>query len=333
MNLINNKLLSVEQSELCFTRRKYGRGFQYFNEDGNRIEDKKTINRIRKLVIPPMWESVKICRNPKGYLQATGRDLKHRKQYIYHQDWEKKRQAKKFAKLKKFGKRLPSFREYCIEMVKQSGWPREKVLSLIVLVLDETGIRIGNQQYANRNGTYGLSTLRRKHLKIEGQELKFHYQGKSKQEREVTIKDRDLIHFIKQSAEQPGYEIFRYYDENRNWQSVDSDELNAFIQEHLGKKFSSKDFRTWVASRLAVECYPHALQKIAENPRRRLSPTLVRLVANELGNTPTVCRNYYLHPKILQAVAKQKLPTMQKYFADVYEQHAAAEEIVLTTIS
>lgn len=332
MNLIENKLLSVEQSELCFTRRKYGRGFQYFNENGNKIEDKKILHRIRKLVIPPIWEDVKICRNPKGYLQATGRDLKHRKQYIYHQDWEKKRQAEKFDKLKMFGQRLPAFREYCNAMVQQSGWRREKVLSLMILVLDETGIRIGNQQYANRNGTYGLSTLRRKHMELAGNEILFHYQGKSRQTREVSINDEELIRFIKQSAEQPGYEIFRYRDENKNWQQVDSEDLNTFIQTHLGQQFSSKDFRTWVASRLAVELYPHALQKVTEHPLRRLSPTLVRLVANELGNTPTVCRDYYIHPKVQEAIKKEQLPILPPDLADAHAQHAAAETIVLSII-
>lgn len=324
--------LRVRREGMCYTRRSYGRGFQYFDEGGKQIKDKEQLARIRKLVIPPMWKQVEICKYANGYLQATGRDLKGRKQYIYHTEWEKKRQAKKFAKLAKFGKKLPALRAFCMDALNAEQWTKDKVLSLMVLVLDETGIRIGNQQYADRNGTYGLSTLRRKHLEVAGNELLFTYRGKSKQDREVNITDPDLTRFIKQAAEQPGYEIFRYQDEDGQWQSVDSEELNAFLHHHLGKKFSSKDFRTWVASRLALELHVEALEVINKHPQRKLSATLVRLVADELGNTPSVCRNYYLHPKILPALKKGKLPVLSAIPATENGALNAAEKALLKLI-
>ncbi|MEM1216427.1 MAG: DNA topoisomerase IB [Bacteroidota bacterium] len=319
--------------DLSYTRVRYGRGFRYLDESGEPIRDTKTLRRIRKLVIPPMWKQVYICSCPNGKVQATGRDLKQRKQYIYHADWEQQRQAEKFAKLAGFGRQLPAFRAKCTQAVQQQGWPREKVLSLMILILDETGIRIGNQQYANRNGTYGLSTLRRKHLQLEDEQtLVFSYRGKSGKDREVTIADETLTHFIRRAAEQPGYEIFRYRDATTTkWQDVDSEELNDFIHQQLGQEYSSKYFRTWVAGRLAVELYPTAIEQTNENSRKQLLPTLIRLVADELGNTPSVCRNYYLHPRLIEAVRQRKLPLLPPA-SKVETQHEAAEKVLLSII-
>jgi len=291
----------------CITRQRHARGFQYLDEQGAKITDKQELKRIKDLVIPPMWEEVEICIDEKEKVQATGRDKKGRKQYIYHEDWEKQQQAKKFERLVDFAKALPAFRQHCHELVERKGFQKEKILALMVLVLDDTGMRVGNDAYTKRNGTYGLSNLRRKHLDENDQDLLFHYKGKSGKQRKVVIDDPDLVQFIKSTAEQPGYEIFRY-KEGGKWYDVHSDELNAFIQKGMGEEYSSKYFRTWVACKLAVERYPEAKQIVQEAKRKTLLPSLVKLVAKTLGNTPAVCRAYYIHPTLLKKIEVESLP-------------------------
>lgn len=200
------------------------------------------------------------------------------------------------------------------------------------MILDETGIRIGNQYYADKNGTYGLSTLRRKHLNIDDEILIFQYQGKSQQNREVTIEDDDLIRLIKKSAELPGYELFRYKLSNGTWNNIDSDEVNTYIHTKMGSDFSSKDFRTWTASRLAIEMYTKALELKQDAPRRKFSNILLRLVADELGNSPTVCRSYYIHPRIMELIEEQTLPICQDDHHDIYDHQLSCSEEVLMEI-
>ncbi|NNE75457.1 MAG: DNA topoisomerase IB, partial [Pricia sp.] len=184
---------------------------------------------------------------------------------------------------------------------------------LMVLVMDEYGVRIGNKQYRDNNDTYGLTTLRRKHMNLEGNELIFEFKGKSKQTRKVEIDDPDLIRFIKKSAELPGYEIFRYQDASGNFHAVDSDEVNEYIGTHMGEDYSSKDFRTWAASRLAIEFYPDALAQYESAQRKKFSNIVIKMVASELGNTPSVCKNYYVHPAIFNEIDSQTLPHPNPY--------------------
>ena len=327
------KIKYIDDTDLCMVRKKYGRGFQYYDETGDKITDKKILHRLKKLIIPPMWDKVMICKWPDGHIQATGRDLKGRKQYIYHSEWERQRQAEKFAKMKSFGKVLPKVRKKCLKDISAKNWQKSKVLALMLLILDETGIRIGNQQYAKKNETYGLTTLRRRHLDIDRSGLTFEYKGKSNKIRTVAIDDNDLVKFIRKSAELPGYEIFRYRDENGDWQNIDSDEVNEYIRASMGEEFSSKDFRTWVASRLAVEYYPQAIAQKENAPRKKFTNILIRLVADELGNTPSVCKNYYVHPNILQLIDKKELPFFEDYTDGKYDYSlSAAEKIVLKVI-
>lgn len=304
----------VDDTAMSIHKRKSGKGYQYFDEYGNKITDKKLLNRFKKLIIPPMWNDVYICKWNDGHIQAIGRDAKGRKQYIYHSEFERAKQEEKFAKMKDFGKSLEKFRQQVLSDIGIKEWNRDKVVALLVLLLDETGIRIGNKQYANQNGTYGLTTLRRKHMVLEGNQIIFEYKGKSNKARHVEIDDEHLTKLIKKSAQLPGYEIFRYKDENGNFNTIDSDDVNEYIHNHMGKQFTSKDFRTWVASRLAVEMYPFAIEAIAEKPKSKFTNTLIRMVADELGNTPNVCRSYYVHPNILQKITLKKLPN--KYYED-----------------
>lgn len=315
-----------DDDSFCFSRRKYGKGFSFFDENNARITNKKLLKRLRALVIPPMWSEVLICRWTDGHVQATGRDLKGRKQYIYHSKYERIRQEKKFAKMKKFGAALPQIREKCYADIAEKNWGKDMMLALLVLILDETGIRIGNRQYARRNGTIGLTTMRRKHMEIEDDTLIFHYKGKSNQEREVEINDDELVKFIKKSAELPGYEIFRYKNRNGDWENVDSDEVNDYIRKNMGEKFSGKDFRTWAANRLSVEYYPQALEKKQAAPRKKFSNILIRAVAEELGNTPAVCKDYYVHPKILQRIDNQSLPKVSDAQESINDYELSPEE-------
>lgn len=296
---------------MCITRRKYGRGFQYFDERGEQITSEKVLRRFRQLVIPPMWSKVKICKWPDGHIQATGRDPKGRKQYIYHSAWEQQRQREKINRMKAFGEALPALRHKCENLVSNTqNWTREMVLALMLLILDETGIRVGNQEYAERNDTYGLSTLRRKHLDMARDGARFEYQGKSGKQRRVAVEEPRLAEHIREAAELPGYELFRYQNGSRKWENVDSEDVNAFIQERMGEGFSSKDFRTWVASRLAVAYFPEAQARKEKRPRQKLVNILLRLVAKELGNTPNVCRMHYVHPAVLQVVETGKMPAL-----------------------
>ncbi|WP_338377994.1 DNA topoisomerase IB [uncultured Flavobacterium sp.] len=306
-----SEIKHVDDTAMSIHKRKYGKGFQYFDEEGNKIKDPKLLRRFKKLIIPPMWSDVYICKWNDGHIQAIGRDAKGRKQYIYHSKFEKARQEEKFAKMKDFGKSLEKFRKKVLNDIDSKVWTKSKVVALLVLLLDETGIRNGNKQYATQNGTYGLTTLRRKHMTLEGNQIIFEYKGKSNKTRHVEIDDTYLTKLIKKSAQLPGYEIFRYQDESGNFQAIDSEDVNEYIHNHMGDDFSSKDFRTWVASRLAVEMYPFALEAIANSPKRKFTNTLIRMVADELGNTPTVCKSYYVHPNILQKVETKSLPNKQ----------------------
>lgn len=319
------KIRTIDDSALCISRRKYGKGYQYFDEHNKKITNQKTLKRLKELVIPPMWKEVMICRFDDGHIQAIGRDLKGRKQYIYHSAFEKLKQEEKFNRMVDFAEKLPEIRKQAHHDLHQKGWKKAKVLALMMLILDEYGIRIGNKQYQKRNNTFGLTTLRRKHFSVEEEELVFSFIGKSGKEREVHIDDEELIPFIRKSAEMPGYEIFRYKDDNNQFCTIDSEEVNEYIHHYIGNDFSSKDFRTWTASRLAVEFYPIALEE-SEGSRKKFSNIVIKMVADELGNTPTVCRNYYVHPKLFNTIDQKAIPTPNPFKDSENENGLSKEE-------
>lgn len=298
----SQELIQTHDQALTISRKRYGNGFQYVSVDEKPIKDKQIIKRIKGLVIPPMWKNVKISQSKQTHIQAIGHDLKGRKQYIYHPLFMEQRQREKFNKMSQFASKLPMIRKKAYEFLHRRGWRKNKVLSLIVLLLDEYGIRIGNRQYLNRNNTHGLTNLRRKHLDIHEDKLVLHFKGKKSVEREVTIDHEELVDYIKRSAEQPGYELFRYTDDKKRKHAVDSDEVNEFIHKYLGEDYSSKDFRTWTACRLAIEYYPEALEEKKRSPRKKILNIVIDKVAKRLGNTRKVCKTYYVHPKIAKAI-------------------------------
>lgn len=290
-------------SETCegFYRVRRGRGFVYFDPGHQRVDDPLLLERFRQLRIPPNWKKVWICTDPDGHIQAKGFDQKNRKQYIYHEEWKRLRNFAKFDRMVEFGRHLPEIRRRAYQDTLQPGWPKEKVLGLIVLTLNEVYIRIGNKLYRDENETFGLTTMRRKHLHFEGAKIMFEYKAKSGKYRKINIRNRRLAKMIRECSQLPGYEVFRYR-ENGSTIPVDSADVNLYLKQISGQEFTSKDFRTWGGTTLAIQKFPEALAMALENKRLKLTSTLVKLVANELGNTQSICREYYIHPKVMQAV-------------------------------
>ncbi|UII32076.1 DNA topoisomerase IB [Fulvivirga ulvae] len=307
-----HQLVHVTDNDPGFTRHKWGRGFIYKDCRGKKISDKEILARISKLVIPPMWDKVWICPQENGHMQVTGYDVKGRKQYIYHKLWVYHRQNSKYGKLGEFGTILPVIRRKIEKDINLKGWPKEKILSLIVMLLDAHYIRIGNRYYEKENKTYGLTTLRRKHLAEKNGKLYLSYKAKSGKYREVQIASKKLVKLIKKISELPGYEIFKYQDENKTIQRLDSQEVNRYLEIVSGDCFTAKDFRTWGGTVLAINYYKEVLEEIKHNPRLNLETNIVKRVAATLGNTVATCKEYYIHPKVLEVLVNDEVSKFSK---------------------
>ncbi|NJW54173.1 DNA topoisomerase IB [Salinimicrobium oceani] len=306
-SLISNPDLAAEKAnlqymsedDLCIIRKKRGKGYQYLKE-GEPLKEQEHLERIKKLVIPPAWEKVKICPHPNGHLQVVGLDAKNRKQYMYHPDWTKFRNLTKFYKLAAFGKVLPKIRAQVDQDLDLRGMPQRKVLALVVRLMEETHIRIGNDAYAKQNKSYGLSTLRSRHVQISRGKMKFNFVGKKGIEHSVSVQDKKLIKLVNKCEEIPGWEVFKYYDEEGKKRSIDSGMVNNYIQEVSGQLFSAKDFRTWSATKIFFE----SLREIGytEEEKQNKSNLLKAYdtAASALGNTRSVCRSYYVHPHVVE---------------------------------
>lgn len=312
MNKFNPVLVETIDAHLSIVRLRRGKGFQYLADGRRKISTSTTLQRIRRLAIPPMWEEVLISVRHDCHIQAVGRDQKGRKQYIYHAEWHLEQQRKKFDKLVAFAQQLPLVRKQCLELIRRKPWSKDKALALMVLILDDTGIRIGNREYLQANQTYGLSTLQDRHLEVHGSTASLRFRGKSGKDLQVDIDDPRLASLIRKSADLPGYSLFRYQDDEGTWHDVDSDDVNTFIRARIGEEFSCKDFRTWAATRLVLELYPQALKESQENPRKKLLNLLVKAIAAKLGNTVAVCRGYYIHPALLALAEENKLPVLSE---------------------
>lgn len=290
------------------TRRRVGKGFSYRDRDGAVIRDPRVLDRIRALAIPPAWEEVWICPRASGHIQATGRDVKGRKQYRYHADWTAHASAGKFDRLPAFARALPRLRKRVDADLARKGPSRDKVLATAVRLLEITLIRVGNAQYARQNRSYGLTTLNKRHLEVDGTALTFAFKGKSGVEHRVSVRDRRLATVIKAIRELPGQQLFKYRDAEGDLCPVTSDDVNAYIREAMGEDFSAKDFRTWAgtvsAARALREMEPPAS---AADAKRKIT-VCVKAVAGLLGNTPTVCRSSYVHPTVLTLFEQGRLP-------------------------
>ena len=283
------------------TRKRSGSGFTYRDPDGVTIRDRATLDRIRALAIPPAWTDVWICPWPNGHLQAVGRDARGRKQYRYHARWHARRGADKFERMLAFAEVLPRIRERCDADLARPGLPREKVLAAVVRLLELTLIRVGNDEYARLNRSFGLTTLRDRHARIEGTAVRFRFRGKAGQTHEVGLRDRRLASVVRRCQDLPGQELFQYLDEDGAVRDVASDDVNAYLREVSGGDFTAKDFRTWAGTVLAYRAL-QALQPVDdERAARRNVVEAIRRTATHLGNTPAVARGSYVHPAVLEA--------------------------------
>jgi len=289
------------------TRKKAGKGFYYLNKKGEKVTDEKTLERINSLVIPPAWEDVWISSSPKGHLQATGRDEKGRKQYLYHTQWQQVRSLTKFGRMIAFGKHLPQLREKIEQDISSPKLNRQKVTALALKLIDNALIRVGNRHYAKSNKSYGLTTLRDRHVKINGSNLKFSFKGKKGVEHEIDMHDRRLARLVKKCKDIPGYDLFQYYDEDGERQTLESGDVNEYLQEVTQESFTAKDFRTWGGTVRMVECLEQVLDENPELGKEKSIKESVKLVAKGLGNTPTVCSKYYIHPEVVRMFKEDKL--------------------------
>ncbi len=283
------------------TRKGAGKGFSYRGPDGERITAKATLDRIKALAIPPAWTDVWISPSPNGHIQATGRDAKGRKQYRYHPKWREVRDANKYEHVLAFGKALPRIRERVEEDLRKPGLPKEKVLALIVRLLETTLIRVGNDEYARHNKSYGLTTMRDRHAEINGSTVTFSFNGKSGIEHEVDLHDRRLAKIVKRCQEVPGQELFQYLDEDGNRQNVGSEDVNSYLKAISGEDFTAKDFRTWAGTKLAAEALAEFEAFDSDAAAKRNVVAAIERVASRLGNTTAVCRKCYVHPAVIDA--------------------------------
>jgi len=306
------RLRYVSDSEPGISRDKSGNDFHYFNPAGEPITDEDELERIELLRIPPAWTDVWICPYPNGHIQATGRDARGRKQYRYHPRWTDRRNLLKFSRMIAFGEALPALRERIQEDLQRPGLPREKVLATIVELLDMARLRVGNEEYAKSNRSYGLTTLRDQHVDVSGSTLRFHFRGKGGKTYDVDVQDKRLAHVVQRSKDVPGQELFQYVDENGGRHPITSTDVNAYLREITGQDFTAKDFRTWSGTLLAIlafqECEPFHNFKQA---KKNVTETIKR-VAADLGNTPAVCRKYYVHPLVIEAYQDGSLTKAMK---------------------
>ncbi len=306
-------------------RRRAGKGFSYAGLDGRPIRDAAVLDRIRKLAIPPAYTHVWISPEANGHIQATGRDDKGRKQYRYHEHWQEVRAESKYARMSAFGRVLPTIRSRVDHDLRRHGLPKVKVVAAVVRLLEVSLIRVGNDEYAKENKSFGLTTLRDRHVKFEGGEIKFHFKGKSGVEHETGVRDRRLAKIVKACQDVPGQRLFQFYDEEGVRHGVESSDVNEYLREITGEHFTAKDFRTWAGTVAAAKAL--SLQPPPGNEReaKRATTLCVKATAGLLGNTPTVCRASYIHPEVLRAFAEHRLPeSFAQTEGDAYEAEVLA---------
>jgi DNA topoisomerase-1 len=283
-----------------YTRKAKNDDFEYFDTEGKKIRDETRLLRIKRIGIPPAYTRVWICPSPNGHIQATGRDARGRKQYRYHERWREVRDENKYERMLVFGKALPRIRRRVNRDLKRRGLPREKVLATVVQLLERTFIRIGNEEYARENKSFGLTTLRNRHVDVTATKLKFTFRGKSGKDHEVDVTDRRLAKIICQLQELPGQEVFQYLNESGERRKVTSEDVNEYLREITGEDFTAKDFRTWAGTVLAAMALN--AQEAFENTTqaKKNIKDAISAVAKILGNTPAVCRKCYVHPAVLE---------------------------------
>jgi DNA topoisomerase-1 len=288
----------------AITRRRAGKGFVYLDAKGKRVSSADTLRRIRSLVIPPAWTNVWICAATNGHIQATGRDAKGRKQYKYHAEYREAREQSKYEHLFAFAAALPTIRAKVAEHMSLRGLPREKVLATVVHLLERTLIRVGNDEYAKNNQSYGLTTLRSDHVEVDGSEVRFQFVGKSGKQWSLAMRDRRVARIVRACQELPGQDLLQYFDEDKELHAVSSGDVNAYLREITGGDITAKDFRTWAGTMLMARYLSIAGPVTSATQAKRTMSAAVKKVAAALGNTAAVCRKSYIHPAISDTYLK-----------------------------
>ena len=308
-------LVAAEQAGLEYTsdaspgikRLKHRDSFRYVHPDGKVVTDKPTLKRIASLVIPPAWTDVWICESPYGHLQAVGRDAKGRKQYRYHPAYRSQRDQTKYGRMLAFGAALPKIRDRIEEDMKLPAMPKNKVLATVVRLLERTCMRIGNDEYAKQNESFGLTTLQDQHVKIAGSTMRFKFRGKSGQHQDIEIDDPRIAKIVKRSRDIPGYELFQYIDESGESCRITSTDVNNYIREITGEDFTAKDFRTWGGTGWAALVFEELGPAENESEAKKRVVEAIKSVSQKLGNRPATCKKYYVHPAILEAYSDGSL--------------------------
>jgi DNA topoisomerase-1 len=283
------------------SRERRGEQFRYRDPVGRLIADEATLARIKSRAIPPAWTEVWICQRDNGHLQATGRDARHRKQYRYHPRWRSTRDDVKFERMISFGKALPEIRRRVDQALGLPGLPREKVLATIVHLLQATMMRIGNEEYARSNKSFGLTTLRSRHVKVDGKAVQFRFRGKSGVFHDVTVEDKRLARIISRIRELPGQDLFQYLDHEGERHAIGSADVNDYLREISGEDYTAKDFRTWSGTVLAALALREFEKFDSETQAKKNIVRAIESVAERLGNTPSICRKCYVHPAVIDA--------------------------------
>jgi DNA topoisomerase I len=291
----------VTDSSPGITRHRVGAGFKYIDPRGRRLRSAELLRRFRSLAIPPAWVDVWISPLPDGHLQATGRDARGRKQYRYHPRWRELRDQTKYDRMMAFGRTLPILRDTLDDDLMRSGLPRRKVIATVVKLLETTLIRVGNEAYARQNKSFGLTTMRHKHVKVRGTKIRFEFRGKGGVDFELDIHNRRLANIVKRCQELPGQELFQYIDEEGQRRRIDSSDVNEYILEVTGDEFTAKDFRTWAGTVLAARAFQEVRHFNSKAEAKRNIVKAIETVAKRLGNTRAVCRKCYIHPAVINS--------------------------------
>ncbi len=298
-------------------RVRAGHGFRYVRPDGQPVRDPATLKRIRSLAIPPAWTDVWICPDADGHVQATGKDDRGRKQYRYHPRWRQVRDEAKYERTIAFGLALPGIRRRTERDLARPGLPRAKVLAAVVRLLETTLIRVGNEEYARQNGSFGLTTMRDRHAQINGSTVRFSFRGKSGIRHTIDLNDRRLARVVKRCQDVPGHELFQYVDEDGTHRTIDSADVNAYLREVSGQEFTAKDFRTWAGTVLAARALQEFTAFDTKAQVKRNVVEAIERVARRLGNTKTICRKCYVHPAVIEAYLDGSLAEgLQRRVAD-----------------
>lgn len=299
-------LVYVSVSDAGISRVRKGSDFEYYYNN-KKLESEKQLQRINDLAIPPAWENVWICKDANGHIQCTGLDLRGRKQYLYHALWQKSRNESKFSRLIDFGNAVKKLRKQITSDLRKKTLSEDKVIATVLALMDETHIRVGNNQYEKTNKSYGLTTLKDKHVEISGEKIRFSFVGKKGIHHTISLRNKRLARIVKQCRDIPGKALFQYYDQAGNRHTLDSGKVNSYIRKYTEDSFTTKDLRTWSASVCALQGFLNSGFADNETARKKKTLAVLDLVSEQLGNTRTVCKKYYVHPQILALYESSQL--------------------------